>query len=206
MNVVGLTPGSSHTVWVVRPNSTTLATLGTLTADGTGRADATLNRGQVWRIPAGSHLVIGLDTASPQPIAQTNSIWPGQRDYQLRAVEVGPTGIEYGIPQGWATVAYNAAARTITVTLTASGLSPGAHAAHIHVGSCRSQGPVRYMLMDFVANASGQVVHQVRTVTGVASPIPAGAWYLNLHQGNSGNILANGQPTVNFRPLLCAGL
>ena len=33
-----------------------------------------------------------------------------------------------------------------------------------------------------------------------------GGWYLNLHQGNSNNILSNGQPTINFRPLLCANI
>ena len=82
----------------------------------------------------------------------------------------------------------------------------GAHAAHIHLGSCTSQGPVHYMLMDFTANSQGQILHQVRTVTGVTSPVPAAGWYLNLHQGNSNNILANGQPTLNFRPLLCANL
>jgi hypothetical protein len=47
-------------------------------------------------------------------------------------------------------------------------------------------------------------VNQVRTVTGVTMPVPATGWYLNLHQGNSNNIVANGQPTVNFRPLLGA--
>ncbi len=31
-----------------------------------------------------------------------------------------------------------------------------------------------------------------------------GTWYLNLHLGTSGNIVANGAPTLNFRPLLCA--
>jgi hypothetical protein len=99
-------------------------------------------------------------------------------------------------------------ARTITVTLTASGLTPGAHAAHIHIGSCMSQGPVQYMLMDFTADSHGQIVNQVRTVTGVSTPLPATGWYLNLHQGNggnSGNSGADRQPTVNFRPLLCAG-
>jgi hypothetical protein len=49
-------------------------------------------------------------------------------------------------------------------------------------------------------------VNQVRTVTGVTMPVPATGWYLNLHQGNSTNIVANGQPTVNFRPLLCASI
>ena len=89
------------------------------------------------------------------------------------------------------------------MTLTASGLTPGAHAAHIHIGSCQSQGGVVYMLMDLTANAQGQIVDEVRTVPGVASPIPAGAWYLNVHQGDSNQILTNGQPTSLFRPLTC---
>jgi hypothetical protein len=69
-----------------------------------------------------------------------------------------------------------------------------------------SQGPVQYMLMDFMANGKGQIVNQLRTVTNVTMPVPAARWYLNLHQGDSQNILANGQLTVNFRPLLCAGI
>jgi hypothetical protein len=109
-------------------------------------------------------------------------------------------------PAGWATVVYNSAAQTITVAVNASGLTPGAHAAHIHDGTCMSQGSVQYMLMDFVANGQGQIVNQTRTVAGVTSPVPATGWYLNLHQGNSNDILANGQPTINFRPLLCANI
>jgi hypothetical protein len=40
----------------------------------------------------------------------------------------------------------------------------------------------------------------------VTAPIPAHGWYLNIHQGNTGNILSNGQPTIYFRPLICANL
>ncbi len=40
----------------------------------------------------------------------------------------------------------------------------------------------------------------------MTTPVPATGWYLNLHQGTSSNILTIGQPTPNFRPLLCAGL
>jgi hypothetical protein len=89
--------------------------------------------------------------------------------------------------------------------VTAAGLTPGMHAAHIHIGSCQAQGPVQYMLMDFVANSHGTIDHETRTVTGVTTPVPATGWYLNLHQGNS-NILAGGQPTIFFRPLLCANV
>ncbi len=202
----GLTPGSSHSVWLVARDGETSASFGTLTAGGGGAADAVLYGTHVSRVPFGSRLVIGLDTTSGEPIAETSPVTWGERSYQLRAVEVGPAGIRYGTPRGRATLDYDQAAHTITVTLSASGLTPGAHAAHIHIGSCQSQGPVQYMLMDFVANDRGQVVHQVRTVTGVTSPIPANNWYLNLHQGNSNNILSNGQPTVNFRPLLCANI
>jgi len=43
-------------------------------------------------------------------------------------------------------------------------------------------------------------------VSGVTSPIPASAWYLNLHQGTSNNILKNGAPSIFFRPLLCQNI
>ena len=93
------------------------------------------------------------------------------------------------------------------MTVSASGVTPGPHAAHIHLGSCLSQGPVKYMLRDLVANRRGRIVHAVRVFTNVTAPIPARGWYLNIHQGNSGNIQTrSGQPTIFFRPLLCADI
>ena len=53
------------------------------------------------------------------------------------------------------------------MTLSASGLTPGAHAAHIHIGSCQSQGAVAYMLMDFNADSNGNIHNETRMVTGV---------------------------------------
>jgi CHRD domain len=210
VNAFGLTPGSSHSVELVSPGGATLASFTALTANGVGQASATLYSTDMTSVPDGSHLVILLDAQdgaiASEPIGQTPAIAAGQMTYRLQPVEVSATGVGYGPVEGSATVAYDPAARTITVTLTASGLTPGAHAAHIHVGSCMSQGPVQYMLIDFTANSHGQIVREVRTVTGVTTPVPASGWYLNLHQGNSNDIVANGQPTVNFRPLLCAGI
>ena len=210
VNAYGLTPGSSHSVQLVSPSGAVLASFGTLTANGVGQASATLYSTDMTSVPDGSHLVILLDAQdgaiASEVIGQTAPIAAGQLTYRLQPVEVSATGTGYGPLSGSATVAYDPAARTITVTLTASGLTPGAHAAHIHVGSCMSQGSVQYMLMDFTANSKGQISHEVRTVSGVTTPVPASGWYLNLHQGNSNDILANGQPTVNFRPLLCAGI
>jgi Cu/Zn superoxide dismutase len=210
VNASGFTPGSAHAVELLAPDGTAIAQFGTLTANGMGQVQATLTSTDTTPVPVGSHLEILLDTQmgaiASVPVAQTPAIASGQLGYQLHSVEVGPTGTSYGTPQGQATVAYDPQARTITVTLTASGLTPGAHAAHIHLGSCASQGPVQYMLMDFTADAQGRIVNQTRTVTGVTMPVPATGWYLNLHQGTSNNIVANGMPTVNFRPLLCANL
>lgn len=197
----GLTPGSSHTV-LLRANP-----IGTLTADPAGQASGSFT---VPRIPGGSRVTVlngtQNDSVSQEPIAVTSTLSGGAMTRKLTSVEVSKSGRNYGTPRGFATITYNPSAQTITVTLTASGVTPGAHAAHIHIGSCQSQGPVQYMLQDFTANGHGTINHETRVVTGATTPLPASGWYLNLHQGDMNNILSNGQPTIAFRPLLCANI
>jgi hypothetical protein len=210
VNAFGLTPGSSHAVELVNGSGQVVTTFSPLTANSAGQADnETLSSNYTGAL--GSWRVVVLngtagDPVSAEPIARTGRYDDGQRTYQLTPVEAGSSGLSYGTPQGSAVVTYDPNAQTISVTVNASGLTPGAHAAHIHVGSCRSQGAVQYMLMDFTANADGQIENQTQVVTNVTTPLPASGWYLNLHQGNSGNILANGSPTINFRPLLCGDI
>jgi CHRD domain len=209
VNAFGLTPGSSHTVELVGRDGQVVDSLGTLTANGVGQAAATFDSHYqhlqgAWRVV----ILNGTagDRVSAEPIARTQRYDSDTHTYRLTAVEVSPDGTRYGTPQGWAKVTYDPNAQTIAVTVNASGLTPGAHAAHIHVGSCQSQGAVQYMLMDFTADGNGQIADQTRTVSNVTTPLPASGWYLNLHQGNSNNILANGNPTINFRPLLCGNI
>jgi hypothetical protein len=210
MNMFGLTPGSAHLVELVGPGgSGVVAQFGTLTADGVGQAAATFDSSYTGSIPSGSTLVVLNGTASSpvddEPIARTAPLSGSSTGaLPLTAVEVAPNGTSYGTPAGTASLSYNAAAQTLTVTVNASGLTPGMHAAHIHFGSCQNQGPVVSMLMDLTANSAGKIVNQTRVLTGVTSAIPVNGWYLNIHQGNSNNILKNGAPTVLFRPLLCA--
>jgi hypothetical protein len=218
LTVFGLTPGSAHTVEIVAPGhgSPVASFSSPLTADTTGRASATLNAtGSISELPEGSRLLIllGQPASDPanaalaaEPIAKSDQLpsHPYGFKSELSAVVVNTDGTSAGELSGRATVSYDAAAHTITVTLNASGLTPGAHAAHIHAGSCQSQGAVLYMLMDFQADAHGNVLNQTRTVTGVQSMPASGTWYLNLHLGTSNDIVANGTPTMNFRPLLCA--
>ncbi|HTU09090.1 MAG TPA: CHRD domain-containing protein [Trebonia sp.] len=197
VNATGLTPGSAHVAGLLTNGQ--LTALGSLTADATGDVSAaTFTTGS---IPGGSRVVILDGAANTSVIAETNGAGAGQ--HSLHAVEAG---FPEGSLQGRATIVYNPGAQTISVTVNATGLTPGAHAAHIHLGSCQSQGPVKDMLMDFTADSRGDIANQTRTVTRVSTVMLTGGWYLNLHQGNSNNILSNGQPTIFFRPLLCASI
>ncbi len=207
----GLTPGSSHGVILVIPGSFRVVTFSTLTANSVGQANTTLQSSFTGPLPRGSRLVVRMGTTSgpvaTEPIAVTRQLrhpwaWP----HRLTAVEVSPRGVSYGTPRGEAAVVYNARHHTLTVVITASGVTPGEHAAHIHMGSCQSQGPVLYMINDLVANRHGQINHVVRVFKNVTMPIPAHGWYLNIHQGTTNQILHNGQPTIFFRPLICANI
>jgi len=206
----GLTPGSSHAVDLWVPGRSRVIRFSPLTANSGGQAASTLSSNFTGRWRSGSRLLIrmgvGGSRVAREPIAQTRRLLrAGRRSRRLISVEVSK-GVSYGTPQGGATLAYNGSRHTLTVTVHARGVSPGPHAAHIHLGSCMSQGPVKYMLRDLVANRRGVIVHAVRVFTNVMTPIPAHGWYLNIHQGNSGDILSNGQPTIFFRPLLCADI
>jgi Cu/Zn superoxide dismutase len=207
----GLTPGSSHAVDLLTPGLPGVIPFSTFTANNGGDADAHLASSYSGRWTPGSRLVIRMGTernpVAHAPIAQTARLQsPGATAHRFISVEVSSAGVRYGTPKGRATIAYSSVHHTLTVTVHASGLTPGPHAAHIHLGSCESQGPVLYMLADLVANSNGKVVDAVRVFKDVTTPIPAHGWYLNIHQGNSENILSKGNPTIYFRPLLCANI
>ena len=195
ITMFGLTPGSAHMV-MLHGNP-----IGMLTAKATGQASASF---MAKSIPGGSKVMILDAGPGTAVIAQTWPLSNGSGRHKLIAIEAG---FPPGSLRGHATLVYDPNAKTIAVTVNASGLTPGAHAAHIHLGSCQSQGPVKYMFTDFIADSHGNIHNQTRVVAGVTSVMLNGGWYFNLHQGNSNDILSTGgQPTINFRPLLCANI
>jgi Cu/Zn superoxide dismutase len=212
VEMYGLTPGSSHRVNLLSSRGYfNVIRFSTLTANSVGQARATLSSSYTGPWLRGTQLVIHMGTGhgsvARQRIAETGVLGRFTiRPHLLTSVEYSYTGVSYGTPRGVATISYNSRRKTLTVTVNASGVTPGLHAAHIHLGSCMSQGPVKYMLKDLPANSQGKIVHAVRVFTNVTTPIPPSGWYLNIHQGNSNQILSNGNPTIYFRPLLCADI
>ncbi|HEX3488000.1 MAG TPA: CHRD domain-containing protein [Streptosporangiaceae bacterium] len=209
-NAFGFTPGSQHAVVLQVPGTETLIPLGTFTANGVGQVnDVTVDSTYSGAFPTNGSLGVynGTGTGAVQMefIAKAGPLTGTGKTFKLISVSEDSKGHSYGVPQGKATIVYSPSAHTLTVTVQATGLQPGLHAAHIHSGSCQSQGPVVYMIPDFRAALNGKV-NQTRVVTGVTGPIPPGGWYLNLHMGNSNQILSGGQPTIYFRPMLCSNI
>ena len=88
---------------------------------------------------------------------------------------------------------------TLTVKLTLSSLQPNSsHAAHIHAGSCESQGAVVYPLQNVVADASGNA-NVTTTITNVSS-IPRSNWYVNVHYST------NLSTQTGFDPIACGNV
>jgi len=210
----GLTPGSRHGVAIVFHRHE--VAIGTLTANSVGAGSwsysSSAARAATYRAEARAALrpasgrpairLVILNAGRGTPVIAATLAITGPGSYPVRGVEPG-----YGvIKAGSAILVYNPVAATISVTVNAAGLTPGAHAAHIHVGSCQRQGAVVYAFTDFTANSRGVIANETRTVRGVAA-VKFSGWYFNLHQGNSSNILNRaGQPTIYFRPLECANL
>jgi len=216
--VYGLTPGSSHNASIDGPKSTPLTPevrFPAFTADSMGRANVTLTvtsstgalaSGSRFSIRLGSYASNAAKNLPAEELIAGSGFLPASPRGVLSGLHprsFGATGGYQGRLHGWVKIAYNANTQTLSVTVTAYGLAPGAHAAHIHLGSCQQQGAVKYMLMDFQASSHGSIINQTRTVKPVTPAPPHTGWYLNLHLGNGGDILAKGMPTLNFRPELC---
>lgn len=222
LDVTGVTPGSEHSVDIGRGISGRTSGLrgsdsgeSVVTADPTGRISQTVDTGTpAWRLRRGPLAVTIREGVVGNALGDQNALASqaiayarlGHRHDAVRRLRPVPTF--HGAPRGWASFAYNATdpssptGQSVTVAIRASGFQPGTtHAAHVHSGSCASQGGVVVMLRDLTANANGSLS---ATDTVPVDQAPQGPLYINVHQGDSNTILsADGTPTLSFRPLLC---
>lgn len=205
MSLTGLAPSSDHAAHIhsgsCGSNGPIVHGLNNVKADAKG--DATFSQtidNVADGIPANGwylniHNGTGTDQYQTMDIACTditNSTGTGQAQTVHETFTRG-----YGPSQnasGDATLAIQNGKLVVTITMT--GLEPTSkHAAHIHTGSCKSQGDVVHPLNDVTADGSGNAT-SATTIDNVSS-IPSGGWYVNVHRGT------NLSSPIDFDPIAC---
>ena len=190
----GLAPNSTHPSHIhtgsCAHQGAVLHPLQNIVADATGSATATTTISNVTAgIPASGwyvnvHNGPGLTTTDQflpivcGDVANSNTSTSASQMVQvtLNAAPGASTG-----QAAMGTAALSLSGSTLTVKLTLSGLVPNStHAAHIHAGSCMSQGKVIYPLTTLTADASGNAT-STTTINNVTS-IPTSGWYVNVHR------------------------
>ncbi len=207
LTMTGLAPNSVHPVHI---NEGSCASSASASASGTGTPTASralyplvnatsdahgvLNTTSKVSVPAGIpaknwYLAVyngpGLSTAAQAtPIACGDIVNHDVSTKSAQSVQVplsAPTNASSQNASGTAHLTLNG--HTLTVQVTLEGLAPKTeHMAHIHSGTCASQGAVVYPLTTLKADASGKAV-STTTIQNVIT-IPASGWYVNVHDSN----------------------
>lgn len=218
-NMYGFTPTSSHAVHLhlgsCLNQGKVLIPFPDLTANSGGAFTGTLTSTTSTPngIPSGTYFNVHL-----APTAQLGL--PGSLGFTPIACDNVPSGTTDSVtlsmkappqtgqnPTGTATLSYDATAKKLTVNVSMTGLVPGSvHAAHVHLGSCQSQGPVKYPLTSLTADSSG-AAKATTVIPNIASPPPSSGWYVNTHLGSPSQLLsANKSPTLYFQPIACGNV
>ena len=216
LQMVGFTPGSSHAMHIHQGSCATqgdvLVPFPDVTANDGGAIDTTVTSSQpsAAGLAAGTFLNIHLAPASqlggPGSLGYTPISCADITPAASTTVTMAPPPQPGQHPQGSAKLIYDPAKKTLSVDATASGLVAGsAHAVHIHLGSCDSQGAVKYPLNDLVASPTGSA-ETTTVIQNVDQAPPASGWYINVHLGSSSQIQQNGQPTLYFQPIICGNV
>ena len=216
LQMVGFTPGSSHAMHIHQGSCASqgdvLVPFPDVTANDGGAIDTTVTSSQpsAAGLAAGTFLNIHLAPAAqlggPGSLGYTPISCADITPAASTTVTMAPPPQPGQHPQGSATLTYDPAKKTLTVAATASGLVAGSeHAVHIHLGSCDSQGAVKYPLNDLVAPPTG-AAETTTVIQNVDQAPPASGWYINVHLGSSSQIEQNGQPTLYFQPIICGNI
>lgn len=206
VKISGLAPNSAHPEHIhsgsCEAQGAVEYPLNAINADAAGNADVTSKVTSVkeGKIAEGGWYVNIHNGPGLAPAEQFEPIVCGDVHNSSAATSVtvplmtGPLGVAGQSASGTADLSLSGG--SLTVVLTVHGLAPStAHIAHIHSGSCESQGAVVYPLQQLPADANGDAT-STTTIANVSS-IPAGQWYVNVHRGPS---LAD---QTGFDPVAC---
>ena len=214
LNMFGLTPGSTHRIalFVNRDGGQPAFTFPDVTAAAGGQVVRTVRGRGTARLPADLFFQIDQGPSRFGDSPQTAEIAVAHERVRSLAAHHVTLRFEstqaqpYSQLSGKATLAYDARAQRLTVSLRVSGLAPGSHhAVHIHSGTCQVQGAVLHGLPDLVARDDGTAIETV-SIDGVTTAPPAQGWYVNVHQGDMNHIETNMGPTVQYQPLVCGNV
>lgn len=211
VNLTGLAPNSTHAAHIhdgsCGSSGSVVHALNEIKADdkGAGSLDQTIDNvtsaipNSGWDINV--HNGTGTDQYSTMSIACAN-ITP-----QSASTSAGQTQTAHATFGKGEAPSQDASGKTtlaiqngkLVVTITMSGLEPTSkHAAHIHSGTCASQGAIVHPLDDVTADGSGNAT-STTTIDNVTS-IPSGGWYVNVHRG------LNMNSQIDFDPIACGNV
>jgi CHRD domain len=214
ISLVGLAPSSMHPAHIhtgsCANQGNVIHPLTTLVADAHGVASATtVVNGVTNGIPATGwyvnvHNGPGLSTNDQflpivcADVANSNTSTSAAQSVHLILQSAPPASAGETVN---GTAQLTLSGNQLTVKLTLSGLEPNSmHAAHIHSGSCQSQGPVVYPLTTVTADASGNAsMTTTITITGLPS-IPTTGWYVNVHHSTALST------QTGFDPIACGNV
>jgi hypothetical protein len=192
VKLTGLAPNSAHPSHIhsgsCEAQGAVEYPLNAITADGGGNADVTSKVTGVkeGKIAEGGWYVNVHNGPGLAPAEQFEPIACGDVHNSAAAASVtvplmtGPPGVAGQSASGTADLTLSGG--SLVVVLTVHGLAPSsAHIAHIHSGSCESQGAVVYPLNQLAADANGDAT-STTTIPNV-SAIATGQWYVNVHRG-----------------------
>ncbi len=92
----------------------------------------------------------------------------------------------------------------VVVTLTLSGLAPNSvHMAHIHAGSCASQGAVVYPLKPVTADAEGNATTSTTISITNIKEFRSAQLYINVHEAGTMSGMSKQQ---GFDPITCGNI
>lgn len=102
----------------------------------------------------------------------------------VATMRVALHSVDAGHTWGTAMIVYNSTTHRTVVTLSAHGLTPGLHLAHIHVGHCGKNGDIKYPLAPITASRAGTGA----SVTTFPYALTGASLYVNIH-GVPGKVL-----------------
>ncbi len=209
IKLTGLAPSSTHPAHIHAGSCAKQGTvdypLSAVVADATGVANSmsTVSNIKEGAIPDGAWYVNVHNGPALAPDVQFQPLVCGDVANPSKASSVtvqmsdGPTPPPGSIDEtATGTASLSIVSGGLQVVISATGLAPnGSHAAHIHMGSCESQGKVVYPLNAVIADATGKGT-STTTVQGV-TVIPSGTWYVNVHRSTSLT------QQYDFDPIMC---